>query len=66
MKRIQFFALAALALGIAGPATLSARDLRDVRHDDARVYSTRDRCERNQRAAQWQRSDVRRDVRDYR
>jgi hypothetical protein len=42
MKRFKFFALATLALGIAGPATLAARDLRDVRHDYARVDSMRD------------------------
>jgi len=89
MKRFKFFALATLALGIAGPATLAARDLRDVRHDYARVDSMRDdmardqarlnediRCgrteaaaadardlARDQKTAQWQRSDVRQDNR---
>jgi hypothetical protein len=48
MKRFKFFALATLALGIAGPATLAARDLRDVRHDYARVDSMRDDIARDQ------------------
>ena len=64
MKRFKFFALAALALGIAAPATLSAQDWRDVRHDYARVDRMRDdmardrarlnediRCGRTQAAA---------------
>ena len=89
MKRFKFFALATLALGIAGPATLSAKDWRDVRHDYARVDSMRDdmardqarlnediRCGRTEAAArdardlardqhnlQYQRRDIRQDVR---
>lgn len=48
MKRFKFFALATLALAIAGPATLSAQDWRDVRHDYARVNSMRDDMARDQ------------------
>ena len=48
MKRFKFFALATLALGIAGPATLSAQDWRDTRHDYARVDSMRDDMARDQ------------------
>jgi hypothetical protein len=48
MKRFQFFALAALALGIAAPATLSAQDGRDLRHDYARVDRMRDDMARDQ------------------
>jgi hypothetical protein len=48
MKRFKFFAMATLALGIAAPATLSAQDWRDVRHDDARVDNMRDDMARDQ------------------
>lgn len=37
MKRFKFLAMALLALGMAAPATLSARDLRDAHRDHARV-----------------------------
>jgi hypothetical protein len=37
MKRFKFLAMAVLALGMAAPATLSARDFRDAHRDHARV-----------------------------
>ena len=47
MKRFQYFAMAALALGIAAPATLSAQDWRDYRHDYARSYRMSDDVSRD-------------------
>lgn len=77
MKRFQFFAIAALAVGMAAPATLSAQDWRDLHHDYARSDRMSDdmardqarlnediRCGRTEAAAEDAR-DLARDQRAY-